>query len=241
MLALQLIGQGAFIVASLALGAKLLALHRRTGETPELAIGLSFLLGGGLGYLSWFALAVLALRGADPLVVHRVALFGLACTCVGAAWNGVGTAAIFRPGRGWPRLYVGAIALGMAGGWVALALAEPGGDGMQFWVGIVLAAFIYGWGALESALLSRVLHKRARLGMADPLVVNRTAQWGLASLAIVMMIVISFTARLVYGLTSPEWVAALSAFIGVVAATSIWLGFFPPRAIRDRLARAYAS
>jgi len=241
MVLLQLIGQGAFIAASLMLGVKLLLLARRTRELPELGIGLAFLLGGGLGYVAWFAIAVATIQGGSPALVHRIAAFGLACSVAGAIWNGVGNVAIFRPGRTWARLYVGALGLAMGAGWVVFCVEEPGSGSMAFWVPVTLATLIYGWGAGESLLLARLLHKRARLGMADPLVVNRAAQWGFANVAIVVLVAISLCGRLVYGVALPAWISALNAGFGLVGATAIWLGFFPTRGLRERLARIYAS
>ena len=241
MVVLQFIGQGAFAIASLVLGIKLLALWRRTREVPELGVGLSFLLGGGVGYLSWFVLGFLVMQGSDVAVVRSVVLIGLAASVLGSVANGVGTAAIYRPGRTWPRLYVGAVGVGMVGGWIALARAPIDGEGYEFWFSILLSALIYGWAAGEALLLARVLHRRARLGMADPLVVNRTGQWAVASIAIVGMIVLSFASRLAHGPVAPAWVPATSALLGLGAAASIWLGFFPPQALRRHLGRVYAS
>jgi len=238
---IQLIGQGAFIVASLVLGVRLLLLWRRTKELPELTLGLSFMFGGGLGYVAWFVLGAATEQGADPATLHAIILTGLALTCVGAICNGLGIARIFRAEARWPLAMVASIAAVMAAGWVDYLLLGQGLGRMSFWVAMLAAAPIYVWGGIEAMVLAIALHKRAKLGLADPVIVNRLGQWSLAGWATVLMIGISFVARLAYGPVPVPWPAVLNALLGVVAAAAIWLGFFPPRALRERLVRAYAE
>src|SRR4029453_2516086 len=83
MFALQLAGQVAFSGASLVLGAKLLLTWRRTREAPERGVRLAFLLGGGVGYLAWLALAVAGSLGTPPARLAPVMLLGLLATCTG--------------------------------------------------------------------------------------------------------------------------------------------------------------
>jgi len=241
MVALQLLGQTALIVASFALGAKLIALWRRTRELPELSVGLSFVLFGGFGYASWLILAGMVIRGGDRDTAHAIATFGLVSSCTGAIAMGIGNAAIFRPGRRWPAFLVGALAIGMATSCVVYARAAAGAGSFSFWVSILQCGVVCAWGGAESLIVWRVLRKRARLGLADPVVVHRAGQWGVASLAIVLLIALTFSSRLAYGRILPPWVNALSACFGLVGACAIWLGFFPPRALRERLVRAYAG
>jgi hypothetical protein len=241
MVLLQLIGQGAFIVASIALGTKLLLLWRRTGEVPELTLGLSFVVGGGLGYLAWFALAVVGAQGGGIAAFHSVALFGLACTCAGAICNGIGVARIYRADARWPLIGVGAIAIGMTLAWLDYWNVPIGTTTNSFWVAILLATPIYAWGAYEAIALASTLHKRAKLGMADPVVVNRLAWWGGAAITTVAMFAVSFGSRMTHGPMPPAWVAVVNALLGLVAALGIWLAFFPPRRLRERLMRAYGA
>ena len=236
---LALVGQVAFIGASLALGVKLIALWRRTRQLPELCVGLSFLLSGGLGYLAWFLLAVATLKEASPSLRHAIAASGLACSCLGAIANGIGNARIFRPGRVWPLVFVGVLGAGMAAGFGIYVRAASGHA--SFWIGPVLSLPIFVWGASEALVLWNVLRRRARLGLADPLVTNRTGQWGVASLAAALMIAITVASRLLHGVHPATWVPALGSGLCLVAALAIWLGFFPPRAFRERLARVYAA
>jgi hypothetical protein len=239
MLLVALIGQLAFVVASVALGIKLLALWRRTRQLSELCMGLSFLLSGGLGYVSWFVLAVVTFRGGSPELRHAITAFGLAASFLGAIAYGVGCARIFRPGRRGPALFVATLGTGMIAGWTIYVRAVSGHP--SFWIPPALSIPIFAWGAIESLLLWSVLRKRVRLGLADPLVVNRTGQWGLASLAIALMIALSCAGRVLYGTQPVAWLSVIGSALCLAAAVSIWLGFFPPRSLRDRLAEATTS
>jgi hypothetical protein len=238
---LQLIGMAAFIVASLALGAKLLLLWRRTREVPELALGVAFLLGGGLGYVAWLAMLIAASAGAGPLLLRALLLAGLACTCLGALAHAMGVASIFRPGARWTGPMITAFGLWVAGSWTLGLVGGPEQASQAFWAGVMGILPLYVWAAGETFVLAHTLHRRARLGLADPVVAHRIAQWGVSSSAVVVMSVLSFVGRLLYGPVLPPWVGALNAVLGLVAATAIWLGFFPPRALRARLAAAYGS
>lgn len=238
---LQLLGMGAFVVASLALGTKLLGLWRRTRQVPELAIGAAFLLGGGLGYLAFFALVVAAGRGADARVLAALLLLGMACTCLGGLAHAVGVASIFRPGVRWTTPAIAAVALWVAGAFVFGIAGGPERAAQAFWAAVLGILPLYVWAAAEAFGTAHTLHRRARLGLADPVVAHRMAQWGVSSSMVVAITVSTFAARLVYGPVMPPWVGALNALLGLVAAAAIWLGFFPPRAVRARLAAAYGS
>jgi hypothetical protein len=236
----QFLGQGAFIVASLVLGLKLLLLWRRTREVPELTLGLSFVVGGAIGYVSWFVLGIAAMKGASASVVHAIALVGLAASCSGATLNGIGVARVFRGDARWPLVGVGALGLVMAVGWATYWRATGLGS-MTFWISMIAATPIYAWGAFEALSLALALHKRARIGLADPIVVNRLAQWGVSGIAVVGMIVIALVSRMIHGPTPQPWTQAVAALLGLLAAATIWMGFFPPAALRTRLQRAYAE
>ncbi len=238
MVVLQLAGQGGFILASFLLGLKLVGLWRRTGEMPELAIGLSFLLGGGLGFLSWFVLAIATLQGAGLQQLHGVSIFGLTMTCSGTLCLGVGQRQIYRPGAAWPWMLIGAVAVVMSVGWVGHLAGTPGVS-KWFWLPIGATLPIYGWGVVEAFLLGRTLHKRARLGLADPAVVNRIVNWGIGGGCVTIMVSLSLLGRLAYGPLFPAALSAFNASLGLVAALAIWLGFFPPAAYLQRVARAY--
>jgi len=243
MVLLQLLGMVAFILASVILGVKLLLLWHRTHELPELSVGLGFLLGGGLGYVSFMALTVAMMQG-NLVLIRIFSLVGLAFCCCGALLMGVAAREIYRPTARWPWLYLGVISAFMLGGWITLLRLPAGQSSALFWWTITPSAFIYAWVGLEGWLLQKVLAKRARLGMADPLVVSRAFQWSLSSLYVVVMITIG---PIVYLMGSqdashfPAWASMLQSGCGLATAGAIWLGFFPPAFYRGRLAKTYGA
>lgn len=241
MVALKLVGQGAFVVASLVLALRLLLLWRRTREVPELAIGIAFLFGGGFGYLAWLALGLSVAEGASYELQQKLTLLGLASTCIGAVSLGVGTALIFRPGARWPLVFVGAVAAWMAGAWLLCLTSPPERATVAFWAGALGTMPIYTWMAGESFALARVLHRRARLGMADPMVVNRIAQLGVSGAVVAIVTGLYFVSRLLHGASPPDAVSAVGSGLCTLAAIAIWLGFFPVPSLRERLAKAYQS
>ena len=228
MAVIQLAGYAAFILASLVLGTRLVLLWRRTREWPELIIGASFWLAGGLGYMAWLALGVLIGQAADSETIKRVAMAGLAFTAAGAFGNGIGTALIFRPAQRWAKIFVACMGLGLLACWSLYASRPAGDSAQQFWQTILMVTPLYVWGAVESISLASVLRKRARLGLSDPLVANRTMLFGICNAAVVTSIAISYSAQLVHGITPPPWTATLASSALLVGAGAIWLGFFPP-------------
>lgn len=231
----QLAGYAAFITASLVLGTRLIWLWRRTREWPELIIGASFWLAGGFGYMAWLAMGVFIGGGASPETIHLIGTIGLAFTVLGAFCNGIGTAIIFRSGRRWAQVWVAFMGLGMLACWCLYASRPAGESATEFWWTIVMAAPLYVWGAFEAISLGRMLGKRARLGLVEPMVANRTMLFGVCSAAVVVSIAISYSAQLIYGLVPPPWTATLASFSLLVGAGAIWLGFFPPAAFRTWL------
>jgi hypothetical protein len=231
-----LLGYLAYMVASLVVGGRLVRLWRRTREWPELIIGTSFLSAGTLAYVAWFAVAVLLAGGAAPSKIHRVASFGLFLTVLGACTSGIGIAMIFRTGQRWAKVYTTGLGLGMLVGLSIYATSEA--TSMAFWWTLVVSTPIYSWGAFETLSLGLVLRKRARLGLADPLVVNRTMKWGISYGMVAVSTLVAFAARLQYGHPPPAWASALGSGLLVAAAGGIWFAFFPPAFYRARLKRA---
>jgi hypothetical protein len=238
MLMAALIGYTAYILASLFLGTRLVLLWRRTREWPELTIGGAFLLGGVLGHVAWLAVAIAGISGAAPETIKSIATLGLTVTVLGSLSSGTGTAMIFRSTELWARGFLTCVALALFAGLAAYVRGPIRGTSMTFWWTLAATSLLYLWGAIEAISVGRILQKRARLGMAEPLVANRTLMWGYSGATVVLTIAISFGARVVYGPVAPAWTAILSSASLLIGAGTIWLGFFPPAAYRTRVERA---
>ena len=89
-----------------------------------------------------------------------------------------------------------------------------------------------GWGSFESLRYWTRMKRRARLGLADPVVTNRFFLWGLAAGAAGAGSALGVGVSLVTGLSHMEipWVIASSSAHGFVAAVAISLAFVPPPA-----------
>ena len=67
----------------------------------------------------------------------------------------------------------------------------PEAASAAFWTALLAILPIYGWAAFEALSLARTLQLRARLGLADPVVMHRMAQWGVSGVVVVGMTALS--------------------------------------------------
>jgi hypothetical protein len=230
-----------FLLVSLALGVRLLALSRRTQELPELAMGLAFLLCGGLGY-GQIAVA----HGAWEALPQLTPIFlasGYLMVDLGAICLLLFTYTVFRRGRDLGRLLLGALTVGILVAFVGQALvegfAEPRMTGGFAWVGIVSLGGSFVWPAVESLRYWTMLRRRERVGLADPALAHTFFWWGLGS-ASASMIFLVFAGLVhfdVQDVTHPA-AAVPTAVFGGLAAFAIRRAFRPgARAPRRTLGR----
>jgi hypothetical protein len=228
----------AFVVISAVVGVRLLRLARRSHAVPELALGLAFVLVGGIGYPIGL---VSVLPGLPEPVARALFLLAQLATGVGSAAVFVFTRQVFRPEAGWAGWVVRIAALGLAvqtAFGVERALA---GDPSQFAVPDLgfsarqaITAFSYGWTALEAFRYRALLVRRLALGLAEVEVVNRFLLWAIAGSGAfagsATMSVVSLGGALPW-----EDPVALSAvgLGGLVAAVCTALAFMPPRVYLD--------
>ena len=223
------------MIVSLGVGTHLLRLARRTGELPELALGLAYLGVGALGY----PMGLLSvLPGMPELVARTLFAFSQLATGVGSAAVFVFTQSVFRPDSRWARGLVRLAALVLAFQ-TALDVARAiQGDPAQFAVPDLgfslrqgITAFSYAWTAAEALRYRALLVRRLALGLAEVEVVNRFLLWAIAGLGAFAgsstMSVVSLT-----GVKPFEDPLALGAvgLGGLVAAFCTALAFTPPRA-----------
>lgn len=225
---------GLLVVISLAVALRLLRLRRQTGGTPELLLGVMLLLTVGVGYPALIA------AGRTEGETAR-ALFGLSnvCTNGGFALLFVFTWRVFRARERWAALLAGA---GVAVLMLNLVLRvhdaivqselRLGGEavGQSILQGAPVCA-AYLWTAWESLSYYAQMRRRLRLGLADPVVVNRFLLWGGMALAVFIGVVLNGVAlaRHVDILSSPLVLFA-SSCTGLTQAILLFLAFLPPRA-----------
>jgi hypothetical protein len=216
-----------------AIGVRLLLLARRTRETPELFMGLAFLIGGCIGYV----LEVVAQDGETlPAAwAHAAWMFGRLCVDVGVILTALFTRKVFRSHEHW----AGAVVWGI-GGLFALSFVAPSlGAPAELAVGIEsltrFAAPI--WGGYEAFRFHGLMRRRLELGLADPLVTNRFLLWGLAQVA-------AFGGLSMRVLDSHGIGVGVAAIVmpaaGLGSAIAYWITFFPPDAYRRRFTNSSA-
>lgn len=230
---LGLLGFVALILASFAVGFRLLRLGARTRQLPELMIGGAFVFAGGIP-------GVLLLVGddggngsyADGRLLAAISLSLL----LGVSLLNVFTWRVFRAGERWAALLFCALMAGLVvgqggGAWASLV----GAPAMAFvWLSVSCRIAVYVWGVTEAALAYRAARRRCALGLTDPLVANRMLLWAIG-LAAVLAIWMHEAYTLAFG-RSPASFLVIAIF-GFVCAGSLWLAFFPPASYQRRFAK----
>lgn len=238
-------GGGAFVLVSLVLGPRLLALSHRTGRLPELTMGLCLLLMGGLGYpLATVGRAVTALP--DDLRGFALGASAL-CNTIGFGALAVFTWRVFRPASVAAELAMASCLLALTlllpaeavwPGLVASALSPepfPGAPGL---LRMALGIGVLYWASAEAARFARLLRRRLALGLVDAVVADRMRLWTVAitgaSLTTTTSFVLSFRG---VDLASSSLGAAVVGTLGLVSAACAWLAFLPPARYEARVRR----
>lgn len=206
--------------------ARLLRLAARTRRSPELFLGLSTSLPLA-SYVFGFVGAAIG-RGIPARWVTEVA--GSICdlgfvATIGFVW------VVFRRDERWAKALATLLALGL----LAMPLVNhyvPWESGVPSAMVLrtILRTACYCWAAIESLLYARLMRRRLRFGLAEPLVADRFHLWGLAHVCFaLMLLLIMFGVKL--HLSGADF-ARLCTFsglsLGVLAALPLTLSFFPP-------------
>lgn len=222
----------------------------RAGGAVEKWVGLSLLLVCGAGYVP----VVIAQAVSQPDIRFLLVAFGIGGAHAGVACIFFFTRLVFRPTVPWLRAAVWTMALLMAVVWItgvafvnwplrnappreAIEAGFPWALASNALCGIGMA-----WSAWEAIRQWSLSRKRARVGLADPLVANRMLLWGLFTGA-------SFVTNVAHGSMAamgrdPGDSGAMIAFSGVLALVStvaLWLAFLPPEAWIRRIRGASAA
>lgn len=232
---LLLIGKAAFTAAGLAAAARLGSMARGPSGLRQHAWACAMILLGGAGLLA-FAISS-AIAGPLGLVLavggdlgERAAL-GLLFVFV---WK------VFRPEAGWAGVLatLGIAALAATGFWELSVQALPDYDPSHRAARLTQLVFAvpFAWSSAEAGLRFLRTRRQARLGLSEPAVAHRFLLWSLACTAFVGICGLAILATLP---GAPA--AALNAVRGVLyagIAALVTLGFFAPKAYRDRVARS---
>jgi len=235
-----LLGTLAFVAVSLVIGVRLVMLARRTGEKPELYLGLGILGTAVFGYAAQIGSVILrgGLTGsleATPMAVVLTFL-GKLLHDAGLTLVLLFVLKVFRRNEAGARILFGLMLSTLWIGMVGLGFSGGYHDIMQrslFWwmeYGIVWTYPL--WGAYESFRYYRRMRRRARIGLADPLVANRFLLFGLASMGTFSATWLTTWTAL---LPDPQMAVPFQTFnflataaIGICTVTAYLLAFLPP-------------
>lgn len=235
-----------FIVLGSVVGVRMLALARRTGERPELLMGIGFTLICALGYptslLSGFG------KGTIGEVSLAVWVGSTLCTQIGIGSIWLFTAAVFRPGERWARLLTGTglalLVASFTGTGFVLTTAPasaPCNAATRGWLLLGMLGYTgsFAWTAAEGLLQHRMAMRRLALGLADPVVANRFLLWGLFGVMATGINAASLTGVLLDRDPASSLVILLPmGVLGAAASGAMYLAFFPPAWYVGRLRRA---
>jgi hypothetical protein len=254
------------LILCLVVGTRLLRAGRGKDRRPELALAVYFL---ASAFLSTICQGIaygglidpsLALPDRTSRLVLGLGVFGMA---VGGSAIFIFTWLSFRRDARWARRAAAAGSLLAIGGFAFEALHEgfairmvPGPGHWVAWAGRTLPVV---WVAAESFRYWGLQRRRLRIGLADPVVVNRFLLWGTWSLATLVNLGADLIARVLYQIfagTTNEIVMevvkpivigtmAVTMALGVVSAVTLFLTFFPTarycRWLQSRVADAAAE
>ena len=225
----------ASLIVSTTLGVRLLRFWRRNRQTPELAIGASFLLAGVIGYLATI-LGNPATPGLDPEGTHALLVIGLALISCGVSLNYLFVWKVFRPASRWAQalFWLATAALAVTIMPLSGDPTAPASVGPLTVLGDLVRVGGGAWGAFESLRYYTIMRRRLRIGLAEPALSNRFLLWGLACLATAAIFLATSTlARQQVApadLSFTPGMAVLVSLLTLATATAQWLAFLPPAA-----------
>jgi len=226
------VGGGAFVLVSLVLGVRLLMLAARTHEIPEFACGLGLLLMGAVGY----PLVAITQQVSGLPTALRVGLLivQMLCHVVGNTALCIFTLRVFRPDAAWARGLTAAVLLAVVTS-IAIQMASPGlaafvENGRGIWRlhgGIAIVPLL--WTGFESLRYRGLLQRRRKLGLADPVIVNRFQLWAVGMLLAASVTVVSISLELQGQTMVDVPIGGLAiGVLGTLCSGAMWLAFMPP-------------
>ena len=102
-------------------------------------------------------------------------------------------------------------------------------DMRWFWLELAGRLASPSWLGIEAFLYWNAMRRRARIGLADPVVANRFLLWTVASATGLLCLLTSVPPHY---LPAHHWLLELDLFVfsaaGIATAAAYWLAFFPP-------------
>jgi len=246
------VAQAVYLTAAFVLSGHLLARARRSGDLAPLLLGIQLLFAMGFGYLLCGAGTSLAMLAKDPSPRLVAGLLGTGnvATMVGLSAALLFNWRVFSPGARWPVGLGGGFLVAMLAGWLGSAAsgAFETGSYRNGWFLLLNTSMlaINLWVGIEPLVYHAKLRKRVRLGLAEPVIVDRFLLWGLGSLARAALIVMGPIGEfLLHGLggaarhSFTTATLAIASALGLAASVAYWLTFNPTPAYVRWVQRRY--
>lgn len=229
-----------FMLTSLVIGSRVLALWWRRKNLPELLLAIALLCVGFIAYAVGTAGKLLVEGTQEQRQVFT--LVGLSIECVGHGALVAFSWRVFHPRDTWAGALAGTLAALIG---VALSGEVLSGEYLRYsdmrpisgpWLlfGLAARGAAPTWMAFECFRFHHKLRLRAKIGLAEPLVVNRVLLWGIAIGCSALGFGMNIVHRLVYGtgLRAHVWALTTVSALATVSALCLGLAFFPPKAYR---------
>jgi hypothetical protein len=231
MQALSAVGLVVFWIATTSIGVRLLRLWRKTRLVPELTIGMSYFASGTLGW-------TLVLVGASPAfrftpVGLALRTIGVFCMSLGSLALGVGTWRVFRPERRAVAVPLAMLAAALIADFVRNALLRGTpfvrADDAWYWPGAIGRSLPIWWSTYETFRYHALLRRRLRLGLIEPVVVNKLFLWGVSGACGTAMAILAIAGTVFdFDYRYAQTNLMIYGVLGAIGAAAIWLAFFPP-------------
>ena len=141
---------------------------------------------------------------------------------------------VFRPESTWPGAVTGAVGLSLVAicvaqtldpGWAVFAHEERGPWRLVTWVGLLN----YIWSAIEAWRQQQMMMRRQRIGLADPVTLDRVRLWTLSMIAAVIASFVFGTLQMAgIPISGTPIGLGVTAVISLVSSATLFLAFSPP-------------
>jgi hypothetical protein len=236
----SLLGFGAFMLASLVVGVRMLRLAARTRELAETCIGSALFFSGALGY--GLIMVALRMHASSPETALDFMRAGVLCAQLGGLALLVATWRIFRRAERWAAALFAALAALIGAACVLVFTTDPIPPRTistpVFWTSTAATIGAFGWSAFESLRYHGLLRLRLRLGLVEAELVDRFRLWGFAASCAAAIQATGVLNRMIVPAGIHPVLLVIQSCVGLASACAIWLAFFPPAAYRRRFAPA---
>jgi len=242
MQALSAVGLVVFWIATTSIGVRLLRLWLKTRLVPELTIGMSYFASGTLGW-------TLVLVGSSPAfrfspVGLALRTMGVFCMSLGSLALAAGTWRVFRPEMRALAVPLALLAAVLIADFVRNALLRGTpfvrADDPWYWPGALGRSLPIWWSTYETFRYHALLRRRLRLGLIEPVLLNKLFLWGVSGACGTSMAILAVAGTVFdFDYRHAQSTLMIYGVLGAIGAAAIWLAFFPPeRYVKYVAARA---